>query len=203
MDWSTPGFPVLYHLLEIAQTRVYRVGDAIQPSHPLSSPTPPAFNISWHQGLFWVSSSHQLAKVLELQLQHLNLARKQLLGSLKPPQPASLPAHQPPTRLFIQEPQGPTHPLWGHPGGIQNSKTGTVTFQLTVHTIKALMTQFSVVKKSCVLVKEERPISSVPIGLVAFWEKRISQSLTIIQTGAAEPERSLYHVRVTENRPYG
>ena len=150
MDCSTPGFPVLHHLLELAQTHVYRVGDAIQPSHPLPSPSPPAFNLSQHQGLFWVSSSHQVAKVLELQLQHLNPARKQLPGSqlmascLKPPQPASLHVHQPPTLLFTQEPQGATHPLWGHPGGIQNSKTRTVTFLVTVNTIKALMMQFSV-----------------------------------------------------------
>ena len=63
MDCSTPGFPVLHHLLELAQTHVHRVGDAIQPSHTLLSPSP-AFNLSQHQGLFkWVSSSHQLAKV--------------------------------------------------------------------------------------------------------------------------------------------
>ena len=71
MDWSTPGFPVFHHLLEFAQTHVHWVSDAIQPSHPLSSPSPAAFNLSQHQGLFqWVSSSHQVAKVLELQLQH-------------------------------------------------------------------------------------------------------------------------------------
>ena len=52
MDCSTPGFPVLLHLLELAQTHVHRVGDAIQPSHPLSSPSPPALNLSQHQGLF-------------------------------------------------------------------------------------------------------------------------------------------------------
>ena len=70
MDCSTPGFHVNHQLLELAQTHVHRVGDAIQPSHPLSSPSPPAFNISQHQGLFqWVSSS-QVAKVLEFQLQH-------------------------------------------------------------------------------------------------------------------------------------
>ena len=62
-----PGFPVLHHLPEFAQTRVHRVGDAIQPSHPLSPPSPPAFNLSQHQDLFqWVSSSHQMAKVFEL-----------------------------------------------------------------------------------------------------------------------------------------
>ena len=70
MDCSTPGLPVRHQLLELVQTHVYRVGDTIQPSHPLSSPSP-AFNLSLHQGLFqWVSSSHQVAKVLELQLQH-------------------------------------------------------------------------------------------------------------------------------------
>ena len=52
MDCSMPGFPVLYHLLELAETYVHRVGDAIQLSHPLSSPFPPAFNLSQHQGLF-------------------------------------------------------------------------------------------------------------------------------------------------------
>ena len=56
---------------ELTQTHVHWVGDAIQPSHPLSSPYPPAFNLSQHQGLFkWVSSLHQVAKVLEVQLQH-------------------------------------------------------------------------------------------------------------------------------------
>ena len=71
MDYSTPGFPVHHHLLELAQSHVHQVTDAIQPSHPLSFPFPPAFNLSQHQGLFqWVSSSHQVAKVLELQLQH-------------------------------------------------------------------------------------------------------------------------------------
>ena len=70
MDCSTPGFPVLHHLPEFAQIHVYWVSDAIQPSYPLSSPSPPAFNLSHHQGLFqWVGSSHQVAKVLELQHQ--------------------------------------------------------------------------------------------------------------------------------------
>ena len=56
---------------ELAQTHVYCVSDAIQPSHPLSSPSPPAFNLPQHQGLFqWVSSLHQVAKALEFQLQH-------------------------------------------------------------------------------------------------------------------------------------
>ena len=71
MDCSTSGFPVLYHLLELAQTHVHWVSDAIQPSHPLSPSSPPAFNLSQHQGLFhWISSSYHVAQVLELQLQH-------------------------------------------------------------------------------------------------------------------------------------
>ena len=70
-DYSMPGFPVHHQLPEFTQTHVHRVGDAIQPSHPLSSSSPPAFNLSQHQGLFqWVSSSHQVAKVLEFRLQH-------------------------------------------------------------------------------------------------------------------------------------
>ena len=70
MDCSMPGLPVHHHLPELAQTHVHWVGDAIQPSHPLLSPSPPAFILSQHQGLFqWVSSLHQVAKVLEFQLQ--------------------------------------------------------------------------------------------------------------------------------------
>ena len=68
---TTPGFPVLHKLPKLAQTHVHRVGDAIRPSSSLSSPSTPAFILSQHQGLFkWVSSSHQVAKVLKLQLQH-------------------------------------------------------------------------------------------------------------------------------------
>ena len=71
MNRSTPGLPIHHQLLEFTQTHVHRVGDAIQPSHPLSSPSPPAPNPSQHQGLFqWVNSSHEVAKVLEFQLQH-------------------------------------------------------------------------------------------------------------------------------------
>ena len=70
-DCNTPGLPVNHQLLEFTQTHVYRVSDAIQPSHPLSSISPPTLNLSQHQGLFkWVSSSHHVAKVLEFQLQH-------------------------------------------------------------------------------------------------------------------------------------
>ena len=68
---SMPGLPVHHQLPGFTQTHVHWVCDAIQPSHPLSSPSPTALNLSKHQGLFkWVSSSHQEAKVLEFQLQH-------------------------------------------------------------------------------------------------------------------------------------
>ena len=71
MDCSRPGFPVPHHLLEFAQVR-----DTTQPSHPLPSPSPPALNLSQRQGLFQrVSCSHQVAKVLELQLQHRSFQR--------------------------------------------------------------------------------------------------------------------------------
>ena len=76
MDCSTPGLPVHHQLPELAQTRIHGVSDAIQLSHPLSSPFPPAFNFSQHQGLCkWVNSSHEVAKVLEFQLQHHSLQR--------------------------------------------------------------------------------------------------------------------------------
>ena len=66
MDCSMPGFPVHHQLPELAHIHVHRIGDAIQPSHPLLSPSPPAFYLFQHQGHFqWVSSSHQVAKVLE------------------------------------------------------------------------------------------------------------------------------------------
>ena len=71
MDHSTPGLPVLSPTPRVYSTHVHWVGDAIQPSHSLSSPSPPAFNLSQHQDLFqWVSSSHQVAKALEFQHQH-------------------------------------------------------------------------------------------------------------------------------------
>ena len=71
MNHSMPGLPVHHQLPRFTQTHVHQVSDAIQPSHPLSSPSPPAPNPSQHQVLFqWVSSSHEVAKVLEFQLQH-------------------------------------------------------------------------------------------------------------------------------------
>ena len=71
MNRSMPGLPVHHQLLESTQTHVHWVSDAIQPPHPPSSPSSPALNLYQHQDLFqWVSSLHQVAKVLELQLQH-------------------------------------------------------------------------------------------------------------------------------------
>ena len=71
MDCSTPGLPVHHQLPEFTQTHLYWVCDAIQPSHPLSCPSPPTNNLSQPQGLFqWVNSWHEVAKVLEFQLQH-------------------------------------------------------------------------------------------------------------------------------------
>ena len=89
MDCSTPGFPVHHQLLKLTQTHVHWVTDAIQPSH-LHLPSLPSFNLSQHQGLFRrVSSSHQVAKVLEFQLQHqsfqwifrTNFLQDELVGS--------------------------------------------------------------------------------------------------------------------------
>ena len=75
MDCSMPGLPVHHQLPEFTQTNVHWVSDTIQPTHSLSSRSPPAFNLSQHQGLFqWVSSSHQVDKGLELQLQCLHSA---------------------------------------------------------------------------------------------------------------------------------
>ena len=93
MDCGIPGIPVHHQLPELAQTHIHWVSEAIQPSHPLVSPYPPAFNLSQHQGLFWVSSLHQVAKVLEFQLQHqsfqwtprTDLLQNGLVGSLCSP----------------------------------------------------------------------------------------------------------------------
>ena len=74
MDCSTPGLPVYHQLPEFTQTHVHWVSDALQPSYHLLSISPPAINLSQHHGLFkWLTSSHQVAKVLEFQLQHQSL----------------------------------------------------------------------------------------------------------------------------------
>ena len=76
MNCSMPNLPVHHQLPEFTQTHVHQVSDAIQPSHPLLSPSPPAPNPSQHQSLFqWVNSSHEVAKVLEFQLQHRSFKR--------------------------------------------------------------------------------------------------------------------------------
>ena len=80
---AAPGFPVLHYFLKFAQTHVHWIGDAIQPSHPRSPPSPPAFNLSQNQGLFqWVSSLHQVAKVLEFQLQRQSFQWTFMVGFL-------------------------------------------------------------------------------------------------------------------------
>ena len=84
MDCSTPGHPVHHQLLEFTQTHVHWVGVAIQPSHSLLSPSPPAFNLSQHQGLFkWVNSSYEVAKVLEFQLEHQSFSEHPSLISFR------------------------------------------------------------------------------------------------------------------------
>ena len=81
VNCSTPGLPVHHQLLEFTQTHVHRISDAIQPSHPVSSPSPPAPNPSQHQSLFqWVNSLHEVAKVLEFQLNIISLSFRLLLG---------------------------------------------------------------------------------------------------------------------------
>ena len=84
MNCSTSGLPVHHQLPESTQTHIHWFSDAIQPSHPLSSPSPPAPNLSQHQGLFqWVSCSHQMAKVKELALQHKSSQRVFRVDSIK------------------------------------------------------------------------------------------------------------------------
>ena len=84
MNHSTPGHPVHHQLPEFTQTHVHWVSDAIQPSHPLSSPLPPTSNPSQHQSFFqWDNSSHEVAEVLELQLQHHFLQRNPRAGLLQ------------------------------------------------------------------------------------------------------------------------
>ena len=84
MDYRTAGFPVHHQHLEFTQIHDYWAGDAIQPSHPLSSLSPPTFSLSQHQSFFkWVSSSHQVAKVLEFQFQHQSFQWTQGLISFR------------------------------------------------------------------------------------------------------------------------
>ena len=83
INCSIPGHPVHHQLPEFTQTHVHRLSNAIQPSHPLSSPSPPAPNPSQHQSLFqWVNFSHEVAKVLQFQLQHHSFQRTPRTGLL-------------------------------------------------------------------------------------------------------------------------
>ena len=118
MNHSTPGLPVHHQLLESTQTHVHWVGDAIQPSHPLLSSSPPALNLSQHQSLFkWVSSSHQVAKVLEFQnILKYNLHQKKSAGLVNEPLPptrhdtgalAALPLPQAPQGQLLCRPPVP------------------------------------------------------------------------------------------------
>ena len=127
MNCSMPGFPDLYYLPEFAQTHVHWVGDAIQPSHPLPSPSPPTFNLSQHQGLLhWVSCSHQVATVLELQLQsfqwifRVDFLQDWLVGSSCSPRDSQESSPTPQFKsinsLVLSFPYGPTltsiHDYW-------------------------------------------------------------------------------------------
>ena len=117
MDCSTPGFPILHHLPELAQTHVHWVGDAIQPSHPLLAPSTPALNFSQHQGLFqWVSYSHQVATGLASALpMNIQASFPMGLTGLISLQSKEL------SRVFsnttVQKHQffGPQPPLWSNP----------------------------------------------------------------------------------------
>ena len=135
MDCSTPSFPGHHQLLELAQTDVHWVSDAIQPSHPLSIPSPSAFNLFQHQGLFqWVSSSHQVAKVLEFQLHHQSFQWNSRLISFRIDW-FDLPAIQETPRVFskttVQKHQffGAQPSLWSnsHTHNMTTGKTKALT----------------------------------------------------------------------------
>ena len=116
MNPSTPGLPVHHQLLEFTQTHVHWVGDAIQPSPPLFSPSPPALNLSQYQSLFqWVSSSYQVAKVLALQLQHQSFQwtpRTDLLLDSKEIKPVNSKGNQPWIFIGKTDAEAETPALW-------------------------------------------------------------------------------------------
>ena len=134
MDCSTPGLPIHHQLLELTQTLVHWVSDAIQPSHPLSSPSPPAPSPSQHQSLFqWVNSSHEVAKVLEFQLYFFNINLFILIGgkllynivvvlpyiNINPPwgytcSPSWSPSHLPPHMIPLGRPSAPVLSILYH-----------------------------------------------------------------------------------------
>ena len=118
MNRSTPGLPVHYQLPESTQTHVHPVGDAIQPSHPLSSPSPPAPNPSQHQDLFqWVSSPHQVAKVAKV-LEFLRWSQSSTISGWFGSEPLIwLGRNQLPSNCVVKKPQSPraTTGEDGHP----------------------------------------------------------------------------------------
>ena len=131
MDCSTPGFPVHHQLPELSQTHVHQVSDAVQPSHPLSSPSSPAFSLTQHQGLFkWVHSSFKVAKVLEFQLQHQSFQwtfrTDFLIGSPCCPRDSQESSPTPQFKSIKEEPYktrrrlGPSPVCWG-PGPSHSS----------------------------------------------------------------------------------
>ena len=118
MDCSTPGLPVHHQLLEFTQTHVHWVGDAIQPCHPLWSPSPPAFNLSQHQGLFhWVSSPHQVAKLAKA-LEFLRWSQSSTISGWFGSEPLIwLGRNQLPSNCVVKKPRSPraTTGEDGHP----------------------------------------------------------------------------------------
>ena len=113
MNHSRPGLPVHHRLPESTQTHVHWVVDVIQPSHLLPSPSPPALNLSQHQSLFkWVSSSHQVAKVLEFQLQHQSLQWTPRTNLLFRMDSLDLPAVQQTLKSLLQHHSSKVSILW-------------------------------------------------------------------------------------------
>ena len=128
MDCSTPGLPVHHQLPEFTQTHVHRVSDAIQPSHPLSSPSPPAFNVSQRQGLFqWVSSSHQVVNWTDT-----HLSRVLVLPDVS-------------VLIRLSRVSNCSRPLWG----------AVVILLVTLETLKVLYKTLSVFVFQCTLVAVE------------------------------------------------
>ena len=142
-----PSFPVQHQLPELAQTHVHQVGDALQPSHSLSSPSPPAFSLSQHQGLCQgVSSSHQVAKILVFQLQHQSANEYSGLISFRMDR-LDLLAVQGTLKSLLQHPSSKASVLWhsaffivqlSHPY-ITTGKTIALTRQIFVGKVISLL----------------------------------------------------------------
>ena len=147
MNRSTPGLPVHHQLLELTQTHIHWVGDAIQPSYPLSSPSPPAFNLSQHQGLFkWVSSSEQVAKVLQFQLEHqwfqwtprTGLLYDRLVGSPCSPRDSQESSPSPQLKSINSSALSFLYSLLSHPY-MTTQKTIALTIQTFVDKVMSLV----------------------------------------------------------------